>query len=1788
MSDAHQALSYTISADDRAIAVFRGLNNELRTTQSLARAPLAGLNKEWNALLGRRPLELVRADQVLQLARTESELRKLNKAVAESGVATKLQAAELDVLTKRHTAAQAAVAKTTSSHHALKKAGDVAAAGVLGATAIVVAGAVKQGIAWEELGKQITQQTGISGKALDSLMATIANLRGKVPYEIGDVSQAAVMLRQRFGETGPQIEKTDAKLVAFAHRAATEVGPAAQGLSNILRDFREPLTDVTGLMDELVGVSQLTQQPLSGLESIIERFGPKLQALGFNLHDTNKLLGIMGESGLKADNFGRGLATAFTQAQKELGGTAGLAATREKLDKAERRALESKQLVEAKVPKTIADQQKQTVELRHANEAYDEARKKQEALAKVVAQAGGAHATAATLVRVWIGEIEHAKSQQDAYALAGEHFGKQVGPLFARAFYNNKAAIEAADSELKKHGQTQQLVTEEQHSFKGELVQTKEEWHEIEKELGEGIIPVLKDFLGIVGGGVKVLGEFVREHKLLAEILGGGAVIGATGYLARGPLGTVARGLSHVPGLGGLSKIPGVSGGAGEISGVTGFVRPGSITNPIMVRVEGGGGTGPGGVGTAAKVEGAGGEGLLAKLKGGAKLAGGAALAIEALNVVLPGNATSHGLPTHGSGLGGQFKGWISDSSEALTKGFGDVLNLDPGKALSDLFGHNAKDDLRSFGDELKKLKQPLTDLPVKELEHLHKEAESLGRNKDLAQWAPQLEKIAEATDPLKVASERAGLAFVGMRSKIEGTIVQLEAKLRAHPSSQTRQAVISNYNALITGIGNEMAAGLVSVQEGNAAIDKSLLAEAKVLGISPAQLSATLGKTTSAASGVLGAAAGGLSAGFATGGRVPGPVSGDTWTILDPAGRPAGMVGGQELLIPNRHTEDRVNRMLAPYGTSLGAEVAGETRPHSAPRKFATGGQLSHYDRLIMAMNRVSAANFPYRWGGGHEQPSRFEPFDCSGAVSYAVQQAGYRVPTSTSGGMGALGFPGGAGEVTIFYNPVHTFMRAGSRYWGTSGFARPGGGAGWFDQPPSAGYLGGFSTVHLPNLGADTVAPGGAGVTPIKAPAWKGPAGLVGDIGRAAVAKAAVAATRRLERAAAAIGALPGGGGSIGQELKDGTLVTASEFGGHNDPSAFNKKTASGAIANDSLWGFAELSHPGTLDFSALGHLAMGTKIKVGYNGKSITVPKVDVGAGGPAIPPAKSRAIDLTFAASHALGAPGLENVRYAKAQEGGRLSYAGAFGSGGAVTASSPTMAVFGERGPETAVFIPHAALGTRVGRSGLAETEGVNPDTGAIEYHTSEAWKQIRTQHSAHVKHEQIELKAARKALVPVKEAEKAARDVLAVLKASGEGDTLGATAKALGELKKLVADARRLHNEKLSAILRKDIETALKYAASTLMRQASEAPAGQQAQMSSTAVSGLSRLLTKAENEGRRGIELVLLRDIQKTIATWHSAIQGQLAKRQTAVKAGAELRVAQQQLKELQAGGGGVKVKAGTATDDQFIKETTAADAAALKQYEAEQRRIQGLLRHEKSLLKRLKDKLHKELRRHHGAVAKALRSEIAAVQSALGEAQEEVEGAAAAIAETETAKLDTAAEALKGAYEKFKEEVDASTRAFEASRESLSTAGTLEEGRLHREGKDFAGLEEDKSKQEGVLTPAQVKQAEADLAAFRQRKQQEMEVLKSQRAYDESVLPGLSGEDAAAMRKAIEALTVQLSEAESAIHDQEKATKKLTEATNTATKTFGGTVGFEYQGQGYSIGGQSSVSAPNIMTGV
>jgi hypothetical protein len=173
------------------------------------------------------------------------------------------------------------------------------------------------------------------------------------------------------------------------------------------------------------------------------------------------------------------------------------------------------------------------------------------------------------------------------------------------------------------------------------------------------------------------------------------------------------------------------------------------------------------------------------------------------------------------------------------------------------------------------------------------------------------------------------------------------------HGSKSAADTVTHNFNSLSTNIHDAVRNGLLSTKQGTQLIHDALNKTLKAFGSNPIKASvaivgdigAIINKASSAIAGPTNPAGSSTSfnvgAHLASGGRVPGSVGPDNWTLVDPSGRPAGMVGGGEILVTNRHTEDRVDHMLSYFGTSLGAEVAGENRMHSS---FAKGGRVKGF----------------------------------------------------------------------------------------------------------------------------------------------------------------------------------------------------------------------------------------------------------------------------------------------------------------------------------------------------------------------------------------------------------------------------------------------------------------------------------------------------------------------------------------------------------------------------------------------------------------------------------------------------------------------------------------------------------------------------------------------------------------------------------------------------------------------------------------------------------------------------
>lgn len=1083
-----------------------------------------------------------------------------------------------------------------------------------------------------------------------------------------------------------------------------------------------------------------------------------------------------------------------------------------------------------------------------------------------------------------------------------------------------------------------------------------------------------------------------------------------------------------------------------------------------------------------------------------------------------------------------------------------------------------AEANLTTLAHQSGPLSKQGTESVERNYEHMRKTIETEVR---LGVLSPKqgLAELARATPPLALAATNpVSKAYAQMRSRVEGAMAGTE----------------SSVNKGLDQVAKKAQAALAKLMGQNAQTN---------LGNTPAPK----GPGAAFGPGLEGTVPGG-----AKGMRIPGEVGPDNTPIYSPRGGLRGIVAGGELLIANRHTEQRVNAMLRHFGTSLGHEVAGERRPHSAPRvphaatglrirgpvsTFGPPGEPAGGTAYGRSSSEAGIAVNPHGGGNWNDALARSLALQVARVVvaghsanlrvidkgPSAIGSHGPRLIDITGAGVAALGLPYGSFPTDAI----------GEAIFGEGGKAIEGG--------------------------------AGAAAPRLRQPPWTGPGGALGRIGRAILAKATAAANARLAASAAtqgtgagaivaATGAPPTGGGFSPAQLGtfDGLPVAqwiipelmwarAHGWKGHITSgyrAGFDPHAPSGSMHALDIYPGGAVDFGGMVDAAGLANRAAFIAATAGYPGKRLLTP---IGF----------RDDGHMSGTGHALG---------------GRMNFAGAFGDGGAFTADKPTLALFGDKGRETVLAVPHADTGaqllesigvTPTGPKGEKEVEGLNPDNNQIETHTPAEWRRIRNLHSqytkAHPKARKpavptvtdliqvggdlagiVDLKAGQaphKIEIPgsVKKLpdtiwKKVEAAIEKTLKDTTAGDELGL--RITGELSR---DAAKHPSKRLTELATKAVQDTSAKVMSVLKRSP-VSPAS-----TSQAVDALGRLLADAERLHNTTVMSALRKNVEATIQRASQHIASQLQHTEGRATAGVDLRIAQAQLARIRSAGAGVALSSRPAADPRFVAEQQAAASKAIAEYQAEQRTIQRLIHREQGLLKKLQAKMRAELKRHHKAAAKAIESEIKQIEAALGEAQTQLDEVAASIEAAMTSKADLEAEHLKAVYEEFVEEVHRITESLEAAKQSSQTRERLEEGERHLEGKDFSGLETAKQEQGGVLTPTQIAQAQADLAAYTKRHQEQINIDQQQKAYEESIVGGLSGPERAAMERSIEELGLNIVELKDQIYDQTAATKKLTDATNNNTKAYGGTVGFEFQGQQYVSGSSSmsSVSGSDIMVG-
>ena len=160
---------------------------------------------------------------------------------------------------------------------------------------------------------------------------------------------------------------------------------------------------------------------------------------------------------------------------------------------------------------------------------------------------------------------------------------------------------------------------------------------------------------------------------------------------------------------------------------------------------------------------------------------------------------------------------------------------------------------------------------------------------------------------------------------------------------------------------------------------------------------------------------------------------------------------------------EERINDNLAQLGQQVAAEGGPVPSGAQVPAPLSPGEQAGFINEseasapanapqavkdVIAAANAI--ASMPYLWGGGH---GSFESsgYDCSGAVSYALNGGGFLESPLDSTGLESWGEPGAGKWITVYANAGHTYAVIAGLRWDTAGSAS-GTGPRWYEDTASA----------------------------------------------------------------------------------------------------------------------------------------------------------------------------------------------------------------------------------------------------------------------------------------------------------------------------------------------------------------------------------------------------------------------------------------------------------------------------------------------------------------------------------------------------------------------------------------------------------------------------------------------------------------------------------------------------------------------------------------------------------------
>lgn len=187
----------------------------------------------------------------------------------------------------------------------------------LGAVGGIAVGAVAVGVALLKIGSDFDEatdliaiKTGATGEELDGLTADMKAVFSQVPVDAKTAAEAIATVNQRLDLSGPAAQTAAVQYLNMARVLGTEVGPLVESTAKVWAAWNVDTADQAAALDMVFAAGQKTGVTVEALTSGLEKFGPVLRGMGFDLTESTAMIAKWEKAGLNGDGMMTGLALA--------------------------------------------------------------------------------------------------------------------------------------------------------------------------------------------------------------------------------------------------------------------------------------------------------------------------------------------------------------------------------------------------------------------------------------------------------------------------------------------------------------------------------------------------------------------------------------------------------------------------------------------------------------------------------------------------------------------------------------------------------------------------------------------------------------------------------------------------------------------------------------------------------------------------------------------------------------------------------------------------------------------------------------------------------------------------------------------------------------------------------------------------------------------------------------------------------------------------------------------------------------------------------------------------------------------------------------------------------------------------------------------------------------------------------------------------------------------------------------------------------------------------------------